>query len=65
MEKSKIKDILEWVITIIIALIIAVIVRFYIGTPTEVKGDSMYPTLMQNQKLLLNRWTRTIKKERL
>ena len=62
MEKSKVKDILEWVIYIIIALIIAVIVRFYIGTPTEVKGDSMYPTLMQNQKLLLNRWTRTTKK---
>ena len=62
MEKSKIKDILEWVIYIIVALIIAVLVRFYIGTPTEVKGDSMYPTLMQNQKLLLNRWTRTTKK---
>ena len=62
MERSKVKNILEWIFCVIIAVIIAVLFRFYIGTPTEVKGESMYPTLMQNQRLLLNRWTRTIKK---
>ena len=62
MEKSKVKNMLEWIFCVIIAVIIAVLFRFYIGTPTEVKGESMYPTLMQNQRLLLNRWTRTIKK---
>lgn len=62
MEKSKIKDILEWFYCIIIAITLALLFRYYIGTPTIVKMDSMHPTLMQNQRLLLNRWTRTAKK---
>lgn len=40
----------------------ALIFRYYIGTPTIVKMSSMYPTLVENQRLLLNRWTRTTKK---
>ena len=65
MDKEKInrfKDILEWIICIIIALIIAILFRYYIGTPTIVKQPSMYPTLKENQRLWLNRWDRTTKK---
>ena len=61
MEKETVKEILEWVYCIIIAVVLALLVRFYIGTPTVVKQVSMYPTLIENQRLLLNRWTRTIK----
>lgn len=57
----KIKDILEWVYCIIIAVILALLFRYFIGTPTIVKQKSMYPTLEQNQRLWLNRWTRTTK----
>ena len=60
-KKSKVKDILEWVYCIIIAVILAVIFRYYIGTPTIVKQISMYPTLQQDQRLWLNRWGRTTK----
>lgn len=60
--KNKVKDILEWIACIIIALIIAILFRYYIGTPTIVKQPSMYPTLQENQRLWLNRWNRTIKK---
>lgn len=56
------KEILEWVYCIIIALILAVIFRYFIGTPTVVKQVSMYPTLVQDQRLWLNRWGRTTKK---
>lgn len=62
MGKSKIKNIMEWINCIIIAIILALLFRYYIGTPTIVRMSSMYPTLIENQRLLLNRWTRTTKK---
>lgn len=61
MEKLKIKNILEWIYCIIIAIILALLFKYYIGTPTIVKMSSMYPTLVENQRLLLNRWSRTTK----
>ena len=59
---EKTKDIIEWIICILIAFILALLIRYYIGTPTIVKQSSMYPTLKQNQRLILNRWVRTTKK---
>ena len=59
---SKFKDMVEWIICILIALAIAVLFRYYIGTPTIVKHPSMYPTLKEDQRLWLSRWDRTIKK---
>ena len=56
---SSVKEVLEWVYCIIIALVLAMLFRYFIGTPTIVKMDSMYPTLIQNQRLWLNRWGRT------
>lgn len=58
----KIKEILEWVYCIIIAIVLALLFRYFIGTPTIVKQVSMYPTLEQDQRLWLNRWNRTTKK---
>ncbi len=55
----KIKNILEWTGCIIIAIILALLFRYFIGAPTIVKQESMKPTLLQNQRLWLNRWGRT------
>ena len=55
----KIKNILEWVYCIIVAIVLALLFRYFIGTPTIVKQVSMKPTLEQNQRLWLNRWGRT------
>ena len=60
--KARIKDILEWIVCIIIALIIAIAFRYFVGTPTIVQQPSMYPTLQPEQRLWLNRWGRTIKR---
>ena len=60
--KNKIKDILEWIVCFIIAIAIAVLFKYYVGTPTIVQQPSMYPTLQENERLWLNRWNRTIKK---
>ena len=58
---EKTKEILEWVYCIIIALVLAMLFRYFIGTPTIVKMSSMYPTLVQDERLWLNRWGRTTK----
>lgn len=60
--KSSFREIIEWLICIIIAVVLALIVRYYIGTPTIVQQTSMFPTLKENERLWLNRWVRTVKK---
>lgn len=61
--KAKMKDIFEWIYCIVIAVVIALLIKYFLGTPTVVKQTSMVPTLKQNERLLLNRITRTLKKE--
>ena len=58
----KLKDAIEWIICITIAVVIALLVRYYIGTPTVVESVSMEPTLYAGQRLWVNRWGRTTKK---
>ena len=57
-KKLKIKEILEWVYCIIIAIVLALLVRYFIGTPTIVQQPSMFPTLKEGQRLILNRTVR-------
>lgn len=57
--KAKLKDIFEWIYCIIIAVVLALLIRYYVGTPTIVKQRSMYPTFKQNERLILNRIYRT------
>ncbi len=52
---ERVKDILEWVYCIIIALVLALLFRYFVATPTIVKQRSMFPTLKENQRLILNR----------
>ena len=59
--KAKMKDIFEWIYCIIIAVVLALLIRYYVGTPTIVKQSSMYPTFKQNERLILNRIYRTKK----
>ena len=59
---EKIKDILDWIYCIVIAIVLALLFRYFIGTPTIVQQVSMKPTLIQDQRLWLNRWVRTIGK---
>src|SRR5574344_225724 len=58
---SRLKNIIEWIYCIIIAVVIALLIKYFVGTPTVVKMVSMYPTLQQNDRLILNRLTRTTK----
>ena len=58
---EKVKNVLEWVYCIVIALVLALLIRYFIGTPTVVKHVSMYPTLQPNQRLILNKVPKTFK----
>lgn len=55
MENKIIKEILEWAICIILAVILAVIFRYNILTPAAVKQDSMTPTLSEGEKVIISR----------
>ena len=59
--KLKLKNIFEWIYCILIAVTLALIVRYYVGTPTIVKHTSMYPTFYPNDRLILDRLYRTCK----
>lgn len=59
---EKTKNILEWVECIVIAVVLALLIKYFIGTPTVVNQSSMYPTLVEGDRLILNRLTRTFKK---
>ena len=52
---EKTKNLLEWAYCFAIALVLALLFRYFIGTPTIVKQRSMFPTLKENQRLILNR----------
>lgn len=54
-NKNNLKEALEWIICTIIALIIVLTLKYFVATPTIVKQSSMYPTLKDNQRLILNR----------
>lgn len=60
MINNKTRDILEWIFCIVIAFVLAIVIKYYVGTPTIVSQVSMKPTLKSGQRLILNRWMRTI-----
>lgn len=59
---SILKEILDWIYCIIIAVVIGVTIKYFLGTFTMVQQESMYPTLIQGDRLVLNRIPRTTKK---
>ena len=63
-KKDKItNEILEWVFCIVIAVVLAFLIKGFIGTFTTVKQESMYPTLKNEQRLWLDRTIRTFNRK--
>ena len=60
-ENRVLKEILEWSFCIVLAVFVALTVRFYIVTSSVVKQESMYSTLEENQRVILSRLNRTKK----
>ena len=60
---EKVKDILEWIVCIVVAVILALFIKYYLATPTVVKSISMQSTLFEGQRLILDRTQRTFNKQ--
>lgn len=58
-EKSLVREIFEWVFCFIAAFVIAVLVRYFLFTPTLVSQPSMTPTVLDGERVLINRTVRT------
>ena len=58
-EKSLIREILDWIICIVTAFLLAVLIKYFIFTPTLVKQTSMTPTIKDGERVLINRIVRT------
>lgn len=54
LEKSK--EFFSWVKAIVIAVILAFLIRTYIFTPIVVDGESMMPTLLDHERIILNKF---------
>ena len=52
---EKTKNIVEWIVCIVIAVVLTLLFRYFIATPTVVQQVSMYPTLVENQRLIVQR----------
>lgn len=54
MFKAK-SEAFEWIKAIVIALILAVLIRTFLFAPIIVKGESMYPTLHNGEQMIVNK----------
>lgn len=63
METNMKKEIIEWGICIVIAVVIGLFLKYFIGVPTLVRNVSMEPTLIEKQRLILNRASVRIAKQ--
>jgi signal peptidase I len=52
---EKVRNILEWIVCIVIAIVLTLLFRYFIATPTVVKHISMYPTLQSEERLIVKR----------
>ena len=48
------KEIREWIIAIAIALVLVLVITNFIAKSYTVRGDSMYPTLKDGEKVIVN-----------
>lgn len=54
MSENLKKEIIEWIKSILFAIILAFIITIFVS-PTIVKGESMFPTLQNNNYLIMNK----------
>ena len=54
-KKTWQQELLEWIITAVVALLIAFVVRSFLFEPVVVDGDSMYPTLRHGEVMYVSK----------
>lgn len=56
-EKNIAKEILEWIISAVIAIAVVFLLQTYVIQPVRVEGASMEPTLYNNERMLVSKFT--------
>lgn len=54
-NKEENKEVFEWIKSILIAVVIAVLIKTFLFNTTFVLGNSMYPTLQEEDRLFANK----------
>ena len=62
-KKSAIREIMEWILCLVVAFTLAITIKYFLFTPTLVKQSSMYPTIFDGERVFVNRLVRTFKLE--
>ncbi|MBQ2898098.1 MAG: signal peptidase I [Clostridia bacterium] len=52
-KKTVKREILEWVVSILVAVVLALVIRQFVFTVVRVDGESMVPTLHHNDRLIV------------
>lgn len=60
-EKAK-KEIIEWIEAIVIAVLLALVIKTFVIEIFQVEGHSMYPTLEDGERLVVNKFIYRFKK---
>ncbi|HDU1153236.1 TPA: type I signal peptidase SipZ, partial [Listeria monocytogenes] len=56
MKEKNLKRLWSWIWAAVLAVLIAVIIRFYLFVPILVDGISMMPTLHSDDRVIINRF---------
>lgn len=58
-KKSWLREVVEWIVCIVIAFALAILIKFFLFTPTLVMQESMTPTILNGERVFINRLVRT------
>ena len=58
-----IREVFEWIYSIVIALAIAMVIHIFLFQPTRVSGESMVPTLHNGEYLIVAKWSHVLHSE--
>lgn len=58
-KKSLAREVMEWILSFFVAFVAAVIIKYFIFTPTLVKQESMTPTILDGERVLINKLVKT------
>lgn len=53
------KELFDWAIAVVIAFVVALLIRQFLFTPVVVEGQSMMPTLHDRDRMILGRLSKT------
>lgn len=62
-KKSFAREALEWIICFAVAFALALFIKYFVFTPTLVMQESMTPTILNGERVFVNRLVRTFKSE--